>query len=425
MNLQSSILRLFLFWTGIFFACTMPLCPLAAQESEVSKIVDSLSSEKSSPLTISLLFNTPLEDNIYTIYGHLAVRVLREEGNEDSVFNYGVFDFGTPNFFLNFITGHTDDYMLAEQPTSLYISNYLSNGCDIQELVLNLTPEEARQMEALLRDNLRPENVHYRYNFVFDNCSTRPVDLLHSIIKGRLFLPNDYPQYTRREMIDACNSKRPWLKLGTDIALGSTADKKVTAFEQAFLPTYLIEVLRNTEVIAEDGSIRPIVLKELHYPRSTAPLEIAKTPLFLQPEMVALILLFGLNLLLLSLRKKKYLRHRVSQIALILLTALQGTIGAIIFFLVFISIHPLTAPNWHLLAFNPILLFVGVPTFWKFVKSKFAQFLLGANILTQVIYIALLYFVGIQTYNIVLLLLSLLAIELSLILLLSNRNKRR
>ena len=133
---------------------------------------------------VSLLTCSPHEE-IYSLYGHSALRWhdLRAERNVDVVYNWGLFDFQKPHFVLRFVFGLTD-YEVGGFPYPLFLEEYKYVGSSVTEQVINLTNSEKARLSEAMRENLRPENRVYRYNYFYDNCSTRPRDIIERSIEG-------------------------------------------------------------------------------------------------------------------------------------------------------------------------------------------------------------------------------------------------
>lgn len=348
--------------------------------------------------TVSLLIVPPRDEAIYTIYGHAAIRIQGGVGLVDRVYNYGVFDYDAPNFTAKFIAGRTDDYMLAAQYTADYVHSYTEQGCDVYELVLNLKPEEARKVEALLMENALPENAKYRYNVVYDNCATRPVAILENAIQGRLLYPEDLKPFlgvTWRRMIDHCSSKWAWLKLGTDLALGMPADETIEVREQVFLPLYLLDIIRYTRIVDEQGVERKLVLIESSYIRTAEPSMVAPTPFYLHPGALAALLLIGV-LVVCAIDRKGCKGCRIFYAGYF---TVLGLVGSVLFFLSFLSLHPLTWPNLNLISLHPLHLFVGVPFILFAPYSRWSYWYHLINIGLQLLYVLLIVFAGWQTPN--------------------------
>lgn len=347
---------------------------------------------------VSLLIVPPRDEAVYTIYGHAAIRVQGGMELADRVYNYGVFDYEAPHFVAKFIAGRTDDYMVAAQYTADYVYSYTEQGCEVYELVLNLKPEEARSVESLLIENARPENAKYRYNVVYDNCATRPVAIIEKAVKGKLLYPDekrDYPKFSWRDMIDRCSTKWAWLKLGTDLALGIPADKEVGAREQVFLPLYMLDIMRRTRIVDENGEERRLVLSESSYARTAEPEMIAPTPFYLHPGTLATLLLLGV-LVVCGIDRKG---HKGWRVIYSIYFSILGLAGELLFFLSYLSLHPLTAPNLNLLSLHPLHLFLGMPLILFAPYSRWSYWYHLINITLQLLYVLLIVFTGLQTPN--------------------------
>src|SRR5665648_718824 len=113
----------------------------------------------------------------YSIYGHTALRIVIRGQNFDRVYNWGIFDFSTPNFAFRFAKGRLD-YMLGAYDYDRFVNEYITEGRAVWSQTLNLTTAEKEKLFALINENLKPENIRYRYDFFFDNCATRIRDIL-------------------------------------------------------------------------------------------------------------------------------------------------------------------------------------------------------------------------------------------------------
>ncbi len=189
---------------------------------------------------ISLMTSAPYDEEVFTVYGHAALRIHDPKQNIDYIFNYGIFDFSKPNFIYRFAKGETD-YKLGVADFQDYVIEYQMRGSDITEQVLNLTQEEKEHIWDALLINYRPENRVYRYNFFFDNCATRPAAILEKEINGNVDYQYPFQSQTFRDLINYCTRNHPWLTFGCDLALGSPTDRKATQHEMLFLPPYLKE----------------------------------------------------------------------------------------------------------------------------------------------------------------------------------------
>lgn len=298
---------------------------------------------------VSLLTCQPHEE-IYSLYGHTALRYHDLKRNEDWAFNYGIFNFHAPHFVLRFVFGLTD-YELGVIPTDIFKQEYRRFGSQVTEQVLNLTNEEKHAIHKALYENYRPENRVYRYNYFYDNCTTRARDMVERNINGQVRY-QDNPDYepTYREMVRECTMAHPWATWGNDFLLGIKADLKTDQRQQEFLPNNLLHDFARAQIIRTDGRYVPLV-KET---RQIVPsgVQIVEQDFPLTPTECAIILLI-VSLLVFAYEWKK--RRTVKWWDILLMT-MQGLMGLVLFVMIF-SQHPTTSINLQILLFNPLPLF--------------------------------------------------------------------
>lgn len=200
-------------------------------------------------LRISLLTASPGED-LYSTFGHSALRVIDSVSNTDIVYNYGTFDFEEPGFYMKFTRGKLM-YYLSRDYFESFKANYQAENRTLTEQVLNLNCEEKSNIINLLNDNLLPQNLYYKYDFLFDNCTTRLRDLLEKTTEGNVHFGEVLQtKKTFRNLIHEYlnyNDKQ-WSKLGIDILLGSNTDAIMQPREVMFLPDYLMKTLDNSTI---------------------------------------------------------------------------------------------------------------------------------------------------------------------------------
>jgi hypothetical protein len=195
----------------------------------------------------------------YSIYGHTALRINVRGSKFDRVYNWGMFDFSTPNFAFRFARGRLD-YMLGTYGYDRFVEEYVSEGRSVWSQKINLTPQEKEKLFGLINENLRPENVKYRYDFFFDNCATRIRDILEESVSDSLIFPVKEKNKTFRQLIHPKQKVLPWIDFGADMLLGLQADRKATPADEMFLPEYLKENLSASVVI--HGNNRESILGE-------------------------------------------------------------------------------------------------------------------------------------------------------------------
>jgi len=189
---------------------------------------------------ISLITFGPDQGEFYEAFGHSAIRILDPTRGIDYAYNYGVFSFNQPNFYLNFTRGHLY-YQLGVYPYPDFRDAYISVNRFVHEQVLQLTPGQKQKIFDYLEWNALPENKVYNYDYFFNNCSSRIRDVFADVLKGEIRFDGSYikTDYTIRQLTDLYLDQQPWGDLGIDIGLGSTIDRKATPYEHMFLPDYL------------------------------------------------------------------------------------------------------------------------------------------------------------------------------------------
>ena len=210
---------------------------------------DSLA-QQGCPIRISLLTCTPGQE-LYSIFGHSAIRVVDSATNTDLVFNYGTFDFYDPDFYKKFIKGKLL-YFVSVDSLQNFLLEYQYDKRGVIEQVLNLSCKEKQAMMSALFENAKEENKYYHYDFNYDNCTTRLRDMLEKATGKELKTKNILPHVktTFRHLIhDYLNrGGQQWSKLGIDILLGSPLDKKITNREAMFLPDYLMMAFDSSSI---------------------------------------------------------------------------------------------------------------------------------------------------------------------------------
>lgn len=215
-------------------------------------------SQQVSDTSVYLLTCGPGTDT-YSIYGHSAVRIVIPEKKGDKVYNWGVFDFDTPNFAWKFAKGRLD-YMVIEQSLQSFLSEYIYEKRYVYSQKMNLSAVETEKLVSLINENLKPENAKYKYDFFYDNCSTRIRDIFEKSVGDKLLYPpletGDMPTF--RKMVAKYQAPFPWLQFGIDLIMGSTSDKKATFRDRMFLPLEMQKELSEA-VVNRNGKMIPLL----------------------------------------------------------------------------------------------------------------------------------------------------------------------
>lgn len=321
----------------------------------------------SDTVRISLLTCAPGSE-IYALFGHTALRYENPAKGEDIVFNYGMFSFNTPNFVMRFVKGETD-YQLGITKYPYFEAEYAMRGSSVYQQELNLTEEEKERVFRLLMDNYRPANRVYRYNYFYDNCTTRARDKIEQGIVGKVVYPERKGERTFRQIVREFTDGHEWSAFGIDLCLGSEADDPIDERKQMFAPFYMLDFARGA-VIHRGDTVLPLVRSEkklLDFNGKDAELfEKAQEVSWPSPMTCALVW-WGLTVIVMvcSIRKGK-----VCWLWDILLFGSQGVGGCIIAFLFFFSLHPTVGSNWLLMMLNPLPLLYLPIMVYRGIKGK-------------------------------------------------------
>jgi hypothetical protein len=338
---------------------------------------------------VSLLTADP-GGELYSSFGHSAIR-LREIGPDgrDLVFNFGTFDFDTPNFYGKFATGKLN-YMLSVVPYDRFIIEYDYYKRGLREQVLDLNQEQKDFLLQHLDAQYAPERRFYKYDFFYNNCATKIRDAF-DISMGEQLVWSDSvaEEKTFRNLIDEFVLPLPWADFGIDLALGAVIDRPATELEKQFLPTYMEQAFANATIL-ENGVSRPLVKQSrvlLEYPKENAQQSL------LNPSMVFWLLTLVFAALTLYGFKKGKLMKGLD----IALFGSVGILGLVVAFLWFFTDHTATAWNWNILwAFPGHLVLV-----WGLVArpnatwiSSYLLFAMGATVMTLLFWIF-----GLQSFS--------------------------
>ena len=314
-------------------------------------------------IQVSLLTCSP-GPLVYELYGHFAIRVRNiAPGHEsDWVFNYGMFSFRRPHFMWHFVLGETD-YNLSVYPFTLFYDEYMREGRGVEEQQLALTQQEKERLIDALSENVRPENSTYRYNFFYDNCTSRAIRMVERAVDGTIVWPKADEGKSLRDIVHEFSAVSPWNKFGQDLLLGCEADRPADIQKQMFAPLYAKDFAEKAVIRNHDGSTRPLVKSSFTILPQQAPATANGT---LLTPMLTFGMLLAITLLIniMEVRKKIYCWGFD-----VLLLLAQGAAGCIIAFLFFFSQHPTVGSNWLVALFNPLpLLFF--PWFMKAASDR-------------------------------------------------------
>jgi hypothetical protein len=301
---------------------------------------------------ISLLTCSPGTQELYAHFGHSAIRVKDTTTNTDIVFNYGVFDFDTPNFYWKFVKGKLK-YQLAVHSTFRFLQVYNSEGREVKEEKLILTEKEKLEILDYLNWNYQPENRYYLYDFFYNNCSSKIWDLVKlKLHTAYVFDKSDYEALTFRQMLHEYLENARWAQFGIDLALGLPADEVADFEEQMFLPDYLSENMshvKRTEPLAGNSFI--MAKEQVLIPKQEVKKEgFLKDTLFDSPKAMAWVLFFhilGFSLIM-GLSFKRWFD--------LVYFSILGLLGLLLVFLWFGTDHGAMNANLNILWASPLAL---------------------------------------------------------------------
>ena len=297
-------------------------------------------------IRISLLTCMP-RPYVYSLYGHTAIRYENLTQGIDIAINYGIFSFSKPYFVLRFVFGLTD-YEMGIEYFEDFKGQYERSGCGVIQQTLNLTDKEKAAIAKAIDKNYLPENRVYRYNYFYDNCTTRARDIILDNINGKVVFENEanpYPSF--RELIHQYNERHRWARFGNDLLLGVKADCPTTFGEQQFLPKNLSKDINHAVIYDKDGSKREFVESETWVLPVTSD---SGSDSFPVSPIVCLGVLAALVVAITTIEAMRKANYWLTDTIMMFLT---GACGLILFAMIF-SQHPTVSLNLQILLLNPL-----------------------------------------------------------------------
>lgn len=183
-------------------------------------------------------------DEVYSTFGHTAIWVYDPQNSIDEVYNYGIFDFRTKNFYLKFLSGKLDYYVLHTTFAN-FMWEYRADNRWVKEQELLVSDEIKLQIYDALKKGERPENRYYRYDFFRNNCSTKIIDLILASSNNQAALDtlNKPSGKTFREGLKPHIENRSWLYFGIYLLLGPFSDQDMSRLQSCYIPEDLMHQL--------------------------------------------------------------------------------------------------------------------------------------------------------------------------------------
>ncbi len=322
------------------------LSALGLQKGIVSLLlaVFSLSSAFSQPPPeISVLTCSPGEE-LYSAFGHTAIRVRDDSRNLDLVYNYGTFDFSTRFFYIKFASGRLK-YQLSVSRFNDFLYEYILEGREVFSQQLLLSDEAKWRLLQLLQENHQSANRFYYYDFFKDNCTTRVRDII-AAASGTDSLYSEMPTpLTYRQLIYPYLEESKWVRAGIDLLLGQPTDVETSIKEQAFLP---LELMNQLDTITSRGL--PLVDEaiQLYVPEKRVQEKKAGFP-----PLITFIVLLALSVLMLfwEIKMKRPFSYVNKSIFFI-----AGLVGLFLVVMWMFSWHYPVRYNFNVLWMNPLFL---------------------------------------------------------------------
>ncbi len=298
---------------------------------------------------VSMLTCSP-GDELYSIFGHSAIRVSDPVSKVDIVFNYGTFDFSDPNFYSNFVMGRLN-YILSVSYFQNFYLGYAEENRWIYEQELNITGAEKQFLLDSLLTNYKPENRFYLYDFFYDNCATRirnvfvegiprPIEFNYSSLE---------PNKSFRELLMPLLKQQPWARFGINLALGLPSDRIAEPWDYMFLPNHMLTAFQYAHFKGDSSTDKfakePVVLLQGKPVSDDWSLN--------EPLIVFLVILF----FALVISYRNYKSKRVSYWFDRILFGSVGLLGVVLVFLWFFTDHKVFVVNLNVLWANPFYLF--------------------------------------------------------------------
>jgi hypothetical protein len=291
---------------------------------------------------ISVLTLGPHQGQVYTAFGHSAFRVFDPVNQIDLAYNYGVFDYDKPNFYLDFARG-SNYYMLGVSDYRQFEYVYMYYNRYIHEQKLNLSTAQKQKLFDYLEWNAKPENREYLYDYFYDNCATKIPAVLKEVFEDDLKFDHSHivTNYSIRDLTDLYLQQQPWGDLGIDLCLGLPMDKKATPYEYMFLPEF-VEAGMDHATINSNGVPVPLVKQKINTfePRT----EEARSSIQIHP-----LLVFGLFFLVIAyLSYRDIMRHQLMAWLDGILFSVIGILGLVLILLWTATDHRAAANNLNI-----------------------------------------------------------------------------
>lgn len=303
---------------------------------------------------LSVITCGPSDVDLYATFGHSAFRIQDIPNNIDRVYNYGTFNFNTPNFYTKFVKGSLL-YQLSAYDFASFLYSYHKEKRWVKGQILDLNLNDVQKVFEFLENNAKPENRLYKYEFFYDNCSTRLYDVMEEVLGDKLVFDPKYSKkenLSHRDLIQLYLANHPWGDFGIDFALGSDIDRKATSRDYLFLPDYVFDAFTKVRII-ESGKEQPIVKRT-----EDILLDFDDSP-YKNSIFTPLVVFSILAIIVMFFTYQDFKRNARNKLLDSVLFTTTGVLGIVLLLLWFATDQTLTVNNFNILwAFAPNILFV-------------------------------------------------------------------
>lgn len=290
-------------------------------------------------------------EEIYSTFGHSAIRYQDSVKNIDWVYNYGLFDFYDPNFIPKFCMGKLD-YMVGKETMNDFMGQYVYQQRAVKEQILNLSTAQRDSLFRFLEWNILDENKFYRYDFLFNNCATKIIEVLEKTCQLKFQYYQDPEPKSFRQLIHVnAENSVPWIDWGMDLALGISTDMIASPKQYCFLPEFVSKSIELSNIAQKENT-----LIQAEHQR---PFDFSFLPVYFAILILVLFILYKLK------------PHTWSRILIGVFFIILGIGGFVIGFEWFMTEHTVTKMNWNLGWLNPLSFILGI----QIIRSRIHPFI--------------------------------------------------
>lgn len=332
------------------------------------------------------IFTCDRGEELYSTFGHTALRIQDPNNALDVVYNYGYFDFRTENFYFKFVKGDLKYFMNVTFYDD-FVFEYKLDRRQVIEQTLNLPLAKKQELFDALNKSLLSDEKSYTYKFIDRNCTSMVVNKINGLFGVEKIQKVDDKSKSYRTLLYPYFENYFWYKLGINIVFGAKTDQNA---EKLFLP---IELLHSLDKATIDG--KPLVSK-----KETVVNGVSVLPEF---SFFNSIYLICLVLLILVIINKQFLFKGYLFVC--------GILGLFLCLVGFYSQHEELLFNYNALLFNPLFLLI------PFLKDNFLK-----KLNTTLLVLLLIYWIIIVTKAHLMIMLPFIIANLYILMKLNGRN---